>query len=53
MINLASEVTIYINHFERVAEIVEFDEAAKKNARTRYKHYQGEGFNIQTHTLEL
>ena len=53
MINLASEVPIYSHHFERVAEIVESDDSEKKAARTRYKHYQGEGFSIETHSLEL
>lgn len=53
MINLASEVPLYSHHFARVAEIVEADETAKQLARTRYKHYQGEGFKVTTHTLEL
>ncbi len=53
MINLASEVPLYSHHFERVAEIVEADEDAKQLARSRYKHYQGEGFKVSTHTLEL
>ena len=53
MINLSREVPIFNHHFNRIAEIVESDEAAKADARSRYKLYQGEGFKISTHTIEL
>jgi len=53
LINLASEVPVYSHHFERVAEIVEAEDEAKSAARTRYKRYQSEGFEIKTHDIEL
>lgn len=53
MINLSREVPLFSHHFTRIAEIVESDDDSKAEARARYKLYQGEGFKLATHTLEL
>lgn len=53
LINLSSDVPPFNHHFSRIAEVVEESQAAKANARQRYKSYQTEGFEIKTHTIEL
>jgi len=53
LINISSDVPIFNHHFPRIAEIVEDDDNAKSAARSRYKRYQTEGFEIKTHQIEL
>ncbi len=53
LINLSSEVPMFNHHFTRIAEIVEADEDSKNAARVRYKLYQGEGFELKMHNIEL
>jgi len=53
LINLSSEVPMFNHHFSRIAEIVEADDSAKAAARVRYKGYQGEGFELKMHNIEL
>lgn len=53
LINLSSEIPVFNHHFSRIAEIVEADEEAKAAARVRYKSYQGEGFELKMHNIEL
>jgi len=53
LINLSSEVPLFNHHFLRIAEIVEADDEAKAAARVRYKRYQGEGFTLKMHNIEL
>lgn len=53
LINLSSDIPIFNHHFSRVAEIVEADEHAKASARKRYKSYQGEGYELKMHNIEL
>ena len=53
LINLHEEVPVYSHHFDRIAEIVDADDASKALARRRYKTYQGEGFEIRTHEIAL
>jgi len=53
LINISSEIPIFNHHFERIAEIVDYDESSKNAARVRYKRYQTEGFEIKTHNIEL
>lgn len=53
LINISSEIPIFNHHFERIAEIVDFDDTSKNAARVRYKRYQTEGFEIKTHKIEL
>jgi len=53
LINLSTNVPLFNHHFARIAEIVEQDDASKVAARSRYKRYQSEGFEIKTHPIEL
>ena len=53
LINLSNIMPNFNQHFSRIAEIVEFDEPVKKLARQRYKIYQENGFELDTHTIEL
>jgi len=53
LINLSTQIPTFSQHFVRIAEIVEPDEDAKAAARSRFKHYQAEGFEMKTHNIEL
>lgn len=53
LINLADDVAIYSHHFSRIAEIVAPDDDSKAKARSRFKHYQTEGFELKTHNIQL
>jgi len=53
LINLAADVPVFSHHFSRIAEIVDVSDEAKAAARSRYKHYQSEGFSLKTHDIEL
>ena len=53
LINLSSEIPVFNHHFGRIAEIVEADDESKTSARKRYKAYQGEGFDLKMHNIEL
>lgn len=53
LVNLSSGIPIFSHHFARVAEIVEADDESKAAARIRYKSYQGEGFELKMHNIEL
>ncbi|MBL4672602.1 MAG: DNA polymerase III subunit chi [Arenicella sp.] len=53
LINLSSDIPIFNHNFSRIAEIVEADDDAKASARTRYKSYQGQGFELKMHNIEL
>lgn len=53
LINLSSGIPIFNHHFARIAEIVNADDESKSAARIRYKSYQGEGFELKMHTIEL
>lgn len=53
LINLSSGIPMFNHHFARIAEIVEADDESKAAARVRYKNYQGEGFKLKMHNIEL
>jgi len=53
LINLSSDIPVFNHHFDRIAEIVEADDESKASARKRYKAYQGEGFELKMHNIEL
>jgi DNA polymerase-3 subunit chi len=52
LVNLGSEVAEGFGGFERVAEIVDQQESIKRTGRLKYKYYQSEGYEIQTHQLD-
>lgn len=51
LVNLAPEVPDFAERFARVAEIVGGDDAAKQQARARYKHYRDRGHEPETHQV--
>lgn len=53
LVNVSSGIPIFSHHFSRIAEIVESDDDSKAAARIRYKSYQGEGFELKMHNIEL
>lgn len=50
-INLSQQIPTNPDQFQRIAEIVYNNEEAKAAARARYRHYQGLGFEVRTHSL--
>jgi len=51
LINLKSEVPVFYEQFERVAEIVSGDQQQQKAARQRYRHYQQRGCTVNSHDV--
>ena len=51
LLNLADEVPAFFSKFERVAEIVGGDAAAKANARERFRFYRDRGYELETHQV--
>lgn len=51
LINLAAEIPGFFSRFERVAEIVAPDSAAKAASRERYRFYRDRGYPLHTHTI--
>lgn len=51
LINLAQEVPLFFSRFDRVAELVNADQAVKAQARKRYKFYNERGYELETHKL--
>ena len=51
LINLHDEVPSFFGQFDRVAEIVCGDAAARNQARLRYKYYRDRGYALNTHEL--
>jgi DNA polymerase III subunit chi len=53
LVNLSHAVPEGFEVFERVIEVVSQDEADKKSARLRWKHYTERGLDIVRHDLQL
>jgi len=51
LITIAAQVPDYFSRFQRVAEIVDSNEANKAIARERFRFYRDRGYALQTHTL--
>lgn len=51
LVNLGSDVPPWFGRFNRVAEPVGADEAARAAARERYRFYQDRGYTLNTHRL--
>lgn len=51
LINLATEIPTFFSRFDRVAECVDHDEAARKACRQRYRYYQEHGYPLNTHNI--
>ncbi|MCG6969019.1 MAG: DNA polymerase III subunit chi [Gammaproteobacteria bacterium] len=51
LINLDQQVPAFFSQFERVAEIVSGDDAARNQGRQRYKFYRDRGYALNTHNI--
>ena len=51
LINLGAAVPAFFSRFERVAEMVAGDEASREAGRKRYRFYQEQGCELDTHRL--
>jgi len=51
LINLTDEVPGFFSRFERVAEVVDGDAAAREAARSRYRYYRDRGYPLEKHDL--
>jgi len=51
LINLAAEVPGFCSRFERVAEVVDGDEAHKAQGRERFRFYKDRGYPLKTNPI--
>lgn len=52
LINLAQDVPLFFSQFERVAEMINADDAQKQHGRERYRFYRDRGYELNTHQLK-
>ncbi len=53
LISLRDEVSPLCAQFERVAEVIDADDDGKSKGRARYRAYQEQGFDPQTHQVKV
>ncbi|AFI85033.1 DNA polymerase III subunit chi [Methylophaga nitratireducenticrescens] len=51
LINLNPVQPLFFSQFERLAEIINGDEAIKKQGRVRYQFYKDRGYHLDTHQI--
>ena len=51
LLNLRAEWPAFFGRFERLVEIVSFEETDRQSARERFKFYRDRGYAIRTHDL--
>ena len=51
LVNLGDEVPLFFSRFERVAEIVPGDPAARAASRERFRFYRDRGYTLTTHDI--
>ena len=51
LVNLSAEVPTWFGRFERVAELVDGNEAQRVAARKRYAYYKDRGYTLNTHDI--
>jgi DNA polymerase III subunit chi len=51
LINLSTQAVQALPAAERIAEVVDADESAKRAARERYRFYREQGWALETHNL--
>lgn len=51
LINLAPDVPTFFSRFERLAECIDNDAAARSAGRERYKFYRDRGYPLKTHDI--
>jgi DNA polymerase-3 subunit chi len=52
LVNMDSTLPLDFASFDRVAELVDQEESVRQAGRQRYKHYQMQGHELQTHQLD-
>lgn len=53
LVNLADQVPVGFDRFERVIEVVSMEESDRNMARMRWRQYTAQGFSIIRHDLAL
>jgi DNA polymerase-3 subunit chi len=53
LINLCPQVPRFFSHFQRIAEIIDRDEAKRHAGRKRYRYYRDQGCLLETHEISL
>ncbi|PKO32802.1 MAG: DNA polymerase III subunit chi [Betaproteobacteria bacterium HGW-Betaproteobacteria-9] len=53
LLNLSDECPVGFERFERLIEVVTFDEADRQRARERWKHYKAAGCEPLRHDLKI
>lgn len=51
LVNLSTEVPTWFGRFDRVAELVDGNEAQRTAARERYMFYKDRGYTLNTHDI--
>lgn len=51
LINLSNDQPDFFSQFNRLAELLNDEEAIKQAGRTRYRYYQQHGYQLSTHKL--
>jgi len=51
LINLRSEIPIFYQQFDRVAELVSANSQQRQAARSRYREYQEQGCTVTSHDI--
>ncbi len=51
LVNLSGAIPDFFSRFERVAEVVPFDENSREAARRNYKFYKDRGYPLQYHSM--
>ena len=51
LVNLTGEVPEFFSRFERVGEVVPFEQEAREAARLNYKFYQERGYQLEYHLM--
>ena len=51
LVSLVANIPHWFSRFERIAEVVESDEAARQQARERFRYYRDRGYPLDTHQL--
>lgn len=52
MVNMTGQIPDFFSRFERVAEIVPFNENMRESARTNYRFYRDRGYSLKYHQLK-
>ncbi len=51
LVNLTLEVPVFFSRFQRVAEIVDGDAAARERSRANYRFYKERGYPLDVHRV--